>query len=135
MSDLGSGEPGSIGWVDIAVENAEGLRDFYARVVGWESSGVDMGGYSDFMMAAPASGRHVSGICHARGMNADFPPVWLIYITVENLDASAARCVELGGKLLIGPKSLEGHGRYCVMQDPAGALAGLFEPALSDPTP
>jgi predicted enzyme related to lactoylglutathione lyase len=135
MSDSGAGEAGSIGWVDIAVENAEELRDFYARVVGWKPSAFDMGGYSDYIMAAPSSGSHVSGICHARGMNAGLPPVWLVHITVENLDESAARCVELGGKILLGPKSLEGQGRYCVMQDPAGAVAGLFEPARRDPAP
>jgi predicted enzyme related to lactoylglutathione lyase len=135
MDESGPGEPGSIGWVDIAVENAEELRDFYARVVGWRPSGLDMGGYSDYVMGAPASGKPVSGICHARGMNAGLPPVWLVHITVENLDASAARCVELGGKILLGPKSLEGHGRYCIIQDPAGAVAGLYEPARSDPAP
>lgn len=135
MSDPGSGEVGSIGWVDLTVENAEELRDFYARVAGWEPSAVEMGGYSDYTMDAPSSGRHVSGICHARGLNAGFPPVWLIYIIVENLDESAARCTELGGKLLVGPKNFEGQGRYCVIQDPAGAAAGLYEPARRDTAP
>jgi uncharacterized protein len=34
---------GSIMWTDLAVENAERIRDFYCAVVGWTASGVDMG--------------------------------------------------------------------------------------------
>ena len=29
-------EVGSIGWVDLSVDDAHGLRDFYAAVVGWK---------------------------------------------------------------------------------------------------
>ena len=50
-------------------------------------------------------------------------------LTVDNADASAASCAELGGKVLTGPKNFGGQGRYCVIQDPAGAVAALFTPA------
>ncbi len=41
---------GGIGWRDLTCENAEGLRDFYEDVVGWQSSPVSMGDYNDFNM-------------------------------------------------------------------------------------
>lgn len=129
MSESEPRERGSITWTDLTVGNAEELRRFYGEVVGWRSEPVDMGGYSDFSMLAPGSGRCVAGICHARGGNADLPPQWLVYITVEDVEASAARCRELGGRVLAGPRSLGGTGRYCVIQDPAGAVAALFQPA------
>jgi predicted enzyme related to lactoylglutathione lyase len=50
-----------------------------------------------------------------------------MYITVADVDASAQRCQELGGKVLDGPRPLAG-GRFCVIQDPAGAVAALFTP-------
>jgi predicted enzyme related to lactoylglutathione lyase len=121
-------EVGTIGWTDLTVENANEIRDFYRDVVGWHTSEVDMGGYCDFCMIAPASEKVVAGICHARGDNAGLPAQWLVYITVENLERSAARCIELGGKVLISPQSLGDTGRYCVIRDPAGAVAALFEP-------
>ena len=37
-------DTGTIGWMDITVADAVGLRDLYASVVGWEPQGVDMGG-------------------------------------------------------------------------------------------
>ncbi len=124
-----SAKIGSITWTDLTVENAEQIRDFYSAVVGWTPSGVDMGGYNDFNMNDPESGKPIAGVCHARGGNANLPPVWLIYVNVEDIDRSVARCVELGGQVILGPKVMEGHGRYCVIRDPAGAALALFEQA------
>lgn len=123
---------GSITWADLTVEDANALRDFYRAVVGWDSAEVDMGGYSDFGMQAPDGGAAVAGICHARGSNAELPPQWLVYITVGNLDQSIERCRELGGSIIAGPKSMGSQGRYCVLRDPAGAVAALFEPSPED---
>lgn len=129
MTDSKASEAGHITWMDLTVDDAQGVRDFYSRVVGWQAEGVDMGGYRDFTMHAPGDGRCLAGICHARGGNADLPPQWLLYINVADLDASMARCKEGGGEVIAGPKGMEGHGRYCVIRDPAGAVAALFEPA------
>jgi predicted enzyme related to lactoylglutathione lyase len=118
---------GTIGWRDLTVDNAEGLRDFYTSVVGWQSSAQDMGGYSDFSMVVPATGETVAGVCHARGSNADIPPQWMVYITVADVDNSAARCVEHGGEVVKGPAPLAG-GRFCIIRDPAGAVCALYEP-------
>jgi predicted enzyme related to lactoylglutathione lyase len=128
VSNSAKSEVGTITWTDLTVANAEAVRDFYSAVVGWKSSPVDMGGYNDYNMNTPESGKTAAGICHTRGVNAELPPQWLVYITVEDVDKSAARCVELGGKVIAGPKGMGGHGRYCVIQDPAGAVAALFTP-------
>jgi predicted enzyme related to lactoylglutathione lyase len=117
---------GTVGWMDLTVPNAEELRDFYQDVAGWMSQPLDMGGYSDFVMSTP-DGQSVSGVCHARGGNAGLPAQWLIYITVADLDASIARCTERGGKILAGPKDAGGGARFCVIQDPAGAVAALYQ--------
>jgi predicted enzyme related to lactoylglutathione lyase len=120
---------GSVSWIDITIPKADELRSFYSSVVGWKSSELDMGGYRDFCMNLPGSGKTVAGICHARGENVDLPAQWLIYITVANVEKSAEQCVALGGKVLAGPRPMGGHGTVAVIQDPAGAVAALFEPA------
>jgi predicted enzyme related to lactoylglutathione lyase len=125
MSD--NSQVGKIGWIDMTVDDADGLRDFYRSVVGWQTEVVSMGDYSDYSMTLPASGEAVSGICHARGGNAEIPGGWLIYITVADVDASAAACTANGGEVLVGPKGLAG-GRFCVIRDPAGATAALYQP-------
>lgn len=86
-----------------------------------------MGGYNDFAMLAPESGEPVAGVCHRRGVNADIPSQWLVYIVVTDVDASAKSSKKLGGEVLAGPRPLSG-GRFCVIRDPAGAVCALFEP-------
>jgi predicted enzyme related to lactoylglutathione lyase len=119
--------PGSIGWTDLTVPNAEEVRKFYQAVVGWKFQSMDMGGYSDYCMMRAEDGQVVAGICHARGDNAQLPPQWLVYLTVKNLKRSVAKATERGGKVLVGPKSMGGGG-FAVIQDPAGAVAALFQP-------
>ena len=120
----------AIGWVDLTVPDADRLRDFYSDVVGWTAEPVDMGGYSDWLMRS-RDGTPTAGICHRRGPNATLPPVWLVYLTVTDLDASLGRCGELGGRLLVPPQDMGGMGRYAVIEDPCGAVCALFEQAKS----
>jgi len=118
---------GKIGWIDLTVEDASGLRDFYQKVVGWNVEDTSMGDYSDYTMVSPGDGDAVAGVCHARGSNADLPGGWLIYITVADVAASAAACVANGGKLVVEPRGLAG-GTFCVIEDPSGATSALYQP-------
>ncbi len=124
MSETQDAPIGAVVWRDLTVDNAEEVRDFYCDVVGWQFEPVAMGAYSDFNMMPASGGEGVAGICHARGQNAKLPPQWLIYLTVADVDKSAARCLELGGKVIDGPRAM-GRQRVCVIQDPAGAVAAL----------
>jgi len=119
--------PGSITWTDLTVEDAERIRDFYQAVTGWKPVSLSMGAYSDFVMRND-DGQEIAGICHARGSNSDLPPVWLVYITVDDLDHSLHECQRLGGAALTPPRSYAG-GRYCVIKDPAGAICALYQPS------
>lgn len=118
---------GKIGWIDMTVGDASGLRDFYRKVVGWNVEDTSMGDYSDYTMMSPGDGDAVAGVCHARGSNADLPGGWLIYITVADVTASAAACVANGGKLIVEPRDLAG-GTFCVIEDPNGATSALYQP-------
>ena len=119
---------GSIGWFDLTVENADEVRDFYCQVVGWTETPLDMGGYSDYCMNQPGDGKTVPGICNARGSNAGLPAQWTLYIIVANLDESLKQVEERGGKIVRGIREYAGQGRYALIQDPAGAVAALYEP-------
>jgi len=131
MADGPQPGPGRIAWIDLTVDHAVEVRDFYRDVVGWTPSEVPMGDYADFMMHARGGGPAVAGVCHARGPNVGLPVQWLIYITVSDLDESLARCRARGGAVLREPTGMGPHGRYAVIRDPAGAAAALHEPARS----
>ena len=84
-----------------------------------------MGTYSDFNLNLPGNGETIAGICHARGMNADLPAQWLMYVRVVDVAASAAEAERQKGKVLDGPRRM-GGSNFCVIQDPDGAVMVLI---------
>lgn len=118
---------GFIKWADLTVENAEAVRDFYAGVVGWRPVGMPVEGREDFVMLHPQSGDPAAGVCHQAGSLEGLPQQWLVYVTVEDLDDSIVATDELGGRVVFGPRESEALGRWCVVEDPAGAVMALTE--------
>jgi hypothetical protein len=118
---------GQIGWMDLTVSNAVSVRQFYEHVTGWTATPVSMGDYDDYCMVSAGGNKPVAGVCHPSGENAGLPPVWLIYITVADLAESVRRCAERGGKVRAPERRIAGMGRFCVIEDPAGAVAALHQ--------
>ena len=116
---------GRIEWMDLTVDDASHIRNFYTSVVGWSSSEVDMGSYSDFNINLPGTQDTIAGVCHARGSNQNIPSQWLIYVRVESVADSAEKCKKLGGEVLDGPRRM-GCSNFCVIKDPAGAVMALL---------
>jgi predicted enzyme related to lactoylglutathione lyase len=116
---------GRVEWLDLTVEDAGRVRNFYKAVVGWSSSDVPMGSYDDYCMNMPGTQDTVAGICHARGVNSQLPSQWLIYVRVASVADSVAQCEKLGGRVLQAPRRMAGTN-FCVIQDPAGAVMALM---------
>src|SRR5262245_25523407 len=117
---------GSVGWIDLTVADAAGIRDFYRDVLGWKATEVEMKGYSDYVMIQGKTGAPTAGICWARGVNRDVPPVWLVYFVVQSLDNALAQSLLHGATVVREPVGGAG-GRFAGIQDPAGALCALYE--------
>ena len=124
MSDIGK-----IGWIDLTVPNAGEVKDFYTQVTGWTASAATVADYEDYCVHPSADADPVAGICHKKGANADVPSQWLIYINVADLKTSIEKCIELGGEIVSPAREMGGYGTMCVIKDPAGAVAALFQPA------
>ena len=120
---------GSVISADLTVPQTESIRDFYKAVVGWESQEMEMsddnGAYADYVMKDSA-GNWFGGVCHPRGMNAALPPVWIVYIHVENVDTSVQKAIELGGKMIHSMNKEDGSLIFAIIQDPIGAVMGLM---------
>lgn len=119
---------GSVGWMDLTVENADEVAQFYEQVVGWERQGIDMGGYEDWCVGPPGASAPAGGICHARGPNVGIPPAWLVYVSVSDLESSLEKCTRLGGKVVCPLRNMGQFGTMAVIADPAGAVMALIQP-------
>jgi predicted enzyme related to lactoylglutathione lyase len=118
--------PGVISWIDICVDDADRVRDFYKDVVGWTTMDISMGDYNDYCMVS-SDGEVRTGICHNRGSNAGIPPSWIMYINVTDLDARMDKVRALGGEVIYGPRNMGEKARYCIIKDPAGAVCALYD--------
>jgi predicted enzyme related to lactoylglutathione lyase len=113
-------------WMDLTVPNAEQVKNFYQQVVGWEVEEVSMGDYNDYSMNSPIDKKAITGICHAKGPNADIPASWMPYFIVDDLDASIKSVENQGGEILTTIKSMGDTDRYVFIKDPAGAMCALY---------
>ena len=118
---------GTIGWIDLTVENAVDVKNFYSKIAGWKEHAVPMGDYDDFAMIPKDSENPVSGICHRKGNNADIPSGWILYIIVENIESAAAEVKSLGGEVITDVKNYGDQGKYVYIKDPSGATCALFQ--------
>jgi uncharacterized protein len=124
-SAIGNGAPaGHIAWLDLTVDDAGATRDFYRQVIGWEIRDVAMTAddvrYADYEMLGD-DGAPAAGVCHARGVNAELPPVWLIYLTVGDVAESLRRVTDEGGTVVTETRGGDGHIAFATVQDPVGA--------------
>lgn len=118
---------GHIGWVDLTVADAPATRDFYREVIGWtpEDVAMDDGAYADFNMCG-GDGQPAAGVCHARGVNVGLPDVWMLYLSVGDLDESLRRVEAEGGEVIKATKNKEGKNVFAAVKDPIGVCFALM---------
>ncbi len=114
---------GTQGWLDLTVDDAAALRDFYAEVLGWTPAPVAMSSgdesWEDYSMLV--DGSPVAGVCHRRGENAKQPPVWVPYFVVASLDSAVAAAQERGATVV------DRRRKMAVLRDPADAVFALWQ--------
>ncbi|MFH1746322.1 MAG: VOC family protein [Planctomycetota bacterium] len=132
MSDECSGKPttGSICWSELMTRDIPAAKKFYAEMFGWKLVDQDMGEFKYTMFTPPGEKEPKGGMMMMEGPQFEgVPPSWLNYIAVEDVDASAQRCVKLGGKIECPPTDIPKVGRFAMIADPTGAVIALYRSA------
>ncbi len=121
-------KPGQIVWADLTTNQAESLKEFYKAVLGWQEFPVAMKdneeSYNDYAMLYDEK-NPAGGICNQRGVNANIPPQWIMYVCVEDVDSTLQNALDRGAKLVHESKKAGGSLNYVIIQDPAGAVFGF----------
>lgn len=115
---------GTISWADCSSTDVEKSKQFYADVLGWNFTDVPMGD-GQFYTMYEVDGKSVAGLGPQQG---DIPSIWNTYISVDDVDAMAAKVTELGGSVHVPPMDVFDSGRMMVFQDPTGAYISLWQP-------
>src|ERR687896_1772425 len=119
-------EQGTFSWTDLSTPDAAGARDFYGALFGWDFEDApipeDAGG--GVYRMARIDGRSAA----AMYQSSERHPAWASYVTVDDVDAMAARAAELGATPMGEPFDVMEAGRMALFQDPTGAVLALWQP-------
>jgi len=118
-------QPGHFSWVDLITTDLDAGARFYADLLELDAEPSPMS-HGTYVMLKK-DGQEVAGaIAMPPGSEGEFPPSWVSYILIEDLDTAQKRCTELGGTNLMA-REIEGAGRMAMIQDPSGGAVGLWE--------
>jgi len=127
--------PGTFCWIELAAHDNDAARAFYTALLGWSVNETRYGdGPNDVYYIYQLNGADAAASypMDPGQKEAGMPSAWLLYVAVEDVEASAARAREAGGTLLMEPFDVMAHGRMALVQDPMGAPFALWQP-LSHP--
>lgn len=108
-------EPNSFCGFELTCRDRGAAASFYRAVFGWRAE------RAGFVRLEADGGGRAAGL-----VSSDATPRWLAQFAVADVDAMAARAVELGGAVKSPPIDLPGsQGRTATLADAEGALFGV----------
>jgi len=115
---------GCISWLSLAAPDASASRDFYQRVIGWNSNPIeanDSDGQTKKFEMKIDNETAAAEISQFRSKQAGIPSVWLIHLPVDDFAESLRRAVECGGEVIKEFSNEE----YAIVRDPVGVFFAL----------
>jgi predicted enzyme related to lactoylglutathione lyase len=111
-------------WHELATTDHSAAFEFYQALFGWnKTESMDMGPMGIYQMYG--RGEMTLGGMFNKSEDMPGPSAWLLYIEVEDVDHTARKVQELGGKILNGPMEVPGGGRIAQCMDPQGAAFAI----------
>lgn len=113
-------------WYELMTSDPAAALAFYQPLVGWRA---ELFPGSDYQVVSSASGG-VGGVMKLPDnlVAMHIPPHWMGVIAVPDVDAAAAKCTALGGRVNAPPFDIPNVGRYAVLADPTGAAFAVMTP-------
>lgn len=113
-------------WRELYTSDIEASKRFYGELAGWSLRKAAMPGM-DYWLAS-VNGREIAGLFQPPGG----PSHWNAYVSVPDVDASAAAATARGGAVIHGPLDIPGVGRMATIRDPQGAVVSVLKNATGD---
>lgn len=119
-------EPGTLGWNELQCHSTDKALPFYVSVFGYETETFPLGdgeytllkiGGTEVGAAVQIDDQWPEGV----------PSHWHVYFVVGDVEAAAARVVELGGTHHMGPIEAPDTGRISVVSDSNGTHFSIIE--------
>lgn len=119
---------GSFGWTELMTTDVAAAKAFYTKLFGWKTEKMPVKGEPEPYTLIRLGKEGIGGMMKMPADCPDKTPHWAVYVMVDDVDATASKVAGLGGKVLCEPTDIPDIGRFCVIQDPQGAVISAFEP-------
>ena len=115
---------GAISWSELLTTDVPAAKSFYSKMFGWRFEDFPMDNMTYSVVRA--NDDEMAGIMPMPEGAPEMPPVWGLYVTVDNVDQAAEKATTLGAKIQMPPQDIPEVGRFCVLQDPQGAFISII---------
>ncbi len=112
---------GAFGWMELMTTDMKAAKTFYTDLFGWEINKLDHSGEMPYDVIK-VDGEEVAGLMTIPPQAEGTPPCWGCYITVDDVIQVSEKVKALGGNLIVPPTDIPDVGKFCVLQDPQGAV-------------
>lgn len=124
-------QPNSFCWNELLTTNKEAAIKFYSALYGWEFIQDEQSGYTEIRN----NGRPAGGMLQITAEMGNIPSSWMVYFTVEDVDATVEQAQELGGGIRMPPFESPGTGRIALLLDPQGIMFYVIQLAVEPDDP
>ena len=112
--------------VELNTADPEKAKAFYSKLFQWQledvpNSAVPDGSYTMIKVEEGTGGGIMKQVPGG-------PSGWLAYVEVDDINAATQKARSLGGKVMKEPFEVMGMGWIGFIQDPTGAVLGLWKP-------
>ena len=128
MSIVSSHEPGAFCWVELGTNDQKAAKAFYAELFDWTAHDNEMAPGSFYTIFQLHGNDAAAAYTLDAEQQAGIPPHWAIYVCSNDAEATAKRCAELGGEIILPAFDVYDLGRMAVLKDPAGAFHNIWQP-------
>ncbi|MGH7624198.1 MAG: VOC family protein [Gemmatimonadaceae bacterium] len=114
---------GQFVWYELTTPDVDAARKFYPPITGWGTQQFDQ----DYTMWT-SGGAPIGGIFRLGPelRQQGIPPNWMPYVESHDVDETARLAASLDGTVVHEPADIPGTGRFAVLQDPQGAMFGVY---------
>jgi hypothetical protein len=108
-------------WADYVATDTAAAMAFYGKVIGYQHEQIDNQGnavYHVLSLGKPRAGLFKNPFERVKAN-------WLPYILVDDPEGMALRARQLGGKIVVAPRSDLRKGTLAIVADPSGAVIAL----------
>lgn len=120
-------QPGTFVWFDLITNDRNQVNAYYTKLFDWEISEVE--GFPGYDLITN-KGTAIGGVAE---ITDEEQPAWLGSVSVDDVEKSADRVTQLGGRILEPAQQVDDRGVMALVEDNTGSAFVLLDTGARDP--